>query len=68
MKTAWFIVLRLQLELKTTLYCCKKSFITNYNVLKCKAILKVKFKCVSITMHSLVMSPFSYDLIKTEIE
>ena len=37
------------------------SFITN--VLKCKACLKAKFKCASVTMHSLVMSPFSCDFI-----
>ena len=36
-----------------------KSFIVN--VLKCKACLKLKLKCVYITMHSLVMSPFSCD-------
>ena len=28
------------------------------NVLKCKAFVIVKFKCVSIAMYSLVMSPF----------
>ena len=31
---------------------------------KCKALLKVKIKCISITMYSLVMSPFSRGFIK----
>ena len=31
-----------------------KSFITN--VLKCTAHLKIKFKCSSVTIHSLVMN------------
>ena len=35
------------------------------NVLKRKACSKVKFKCVSVTMYSLLMSPFSHDFIKT---
>ena len=39
-----------------------KCFIAD--VLKCKARLKVKFKCISITMYYLVMSSFSRDLIK----
>ena len=43
-----------------------KSFIAN--VLKCKARLKTKFKCVCITMCFLVMSPFSCDHMKTEID
>ena len=43
-----------------------KSFITD--VLKYKARLKTKFKCVSVTMCSLVMSLFSHDYIKTEID
>ena len=43
-----------------------KSFIAN--VLKCKACLKTKFKCVYATMCSLVMSPFSRDYMKTEID
>ena len=34
------------------------------NVLKYKAHLKVKFKCASVTMYSLVMSPFSHDFAK----
>ena len=38
------------------------------NVLKCKPLLKVKFKCVSVTMYSLVMSPYSCDFIKMEID
>ena len=42
-----------------------KSFIAN--VLKCKASLKAKFKCLCATMCSLVMSPFLRDFIKTEI-
>ena len=33
-----------------------------------KAYLETKFKCLCITMCSLVMSPFSGDFIKTEIE
>ena len=43
-----------------------KSFIAN--VLKYKARLKSKFKCVCVTMCSLVMSLFSRDYIKTEID
>ena len=35
---------------------------------KCKAHLKTKFKCIYVTMCSLVMSPFSCDFIKTEID
>ena len=55
------------IAIATTLYHYTiKEFIAN--VLKCKARLKVKFKCVSITMHSLVMNPFSRDLIKMEID
>ena len=42
-----------------------KSFIAN--VLKCKARLKTNFKYVCVTMCSLVMSLFSRDYIKTEI-
>ena len=38
------------------------------NVMKCKACLKVKFKCVSVIMYSLVMSlPSHVTFIKTEI-
>ena len=37
------------------------------NILKCKAHLKTKFKCVCVTMCSLVMSPFSRDYMKMEI-
>ena len=40
------------------------SFITN--MLKCKAHL-TKFKCVCVTMSSLVMSPFSCDYIITKV-
>ena len=36
-----------------------KSFIAD--VLKCKARLKVKFKCVFVTMYSVVISSFSRD-------
>ena len=43
-----------------------KTFIAN--VLKCTAHLKTKVKCVSVTMCSLVMSLFSRDFIKTEID
>ena len=43
-----------------------RSFIAN--VLKCKARLKIKLKCVCVTMCSLVMSPFSRDYMKTEID
>ena len=43
-----------------------KSFITNAP--KCKACLQTKFKCTSVTMHSLVMSPFSRDFINTDID
>ena len=43
-----------------------KSFIAN--VIKCKARLKTKFKCAFITMHSLVMSPFSHNFIKADID
>ena len=37
------------------------------NVLKCKARLKANFKCVCVTMCSLVISLFSRDFIKTVI-
>ena len=43
-----------------------KSFIAN--VLKCKARLKSKFKCMCVTMCFLVMSLFSRDYIKKEID
>ena len=43
-----------------------KSFIAN--MLKCKARLKTKFKCVCVTMCSLVISPFSHDYMKMEID
>ena len=43
-----------------------KSLIAN--VLKCKARLKTNFKCIYITMCSLVISLFSHDYIKTEID
>ena len=43
-----------------------RSFIAN--VLKCKGHLKIKFKCVSVAMCSLVMGLFSGDFIKTEID
>ena len=49
-----------------TLYLLLKSFIGNE--LKCKAHLKTKFNCVCITKCSLVMSPFSRDYMKTEID
>ena len=39
-----------------------KSFTAN--VMKCTAHLKAKVKCVSVTMCSLVISPFSRDFIK----
>ena len=38
-----------------------KSFIAD--MLKCKARLKIKFKCVCVTMCFLLMSPFSRDCI-----
>ena len=43
-----------------------KSFIAK--LLKCKACLKENFKCVCVTMCSLVMSFFSRDYIKTELK
>ena len=43
-----------------------KSFIAN--VLKSKACLKAKFKCVCAILCSLVMSPFSRYYIKMEID
>ena len=43
-----------------------KSFTDD--VLKCKALLKTNFKCVYMTMCSLVMSVFLRDYIKTEID
>ena len=43
-----------------------KSFIAN--MLKFKARLKANFKCVCITMCSLVMSLFLRDYIKTEVD
>ena len=42
-----------------------KSFIANE--LKYKACLKGNFKCVCVTMRSLVMNLFSRDYIKMEI-
>ena len=38
------------------------------DVLKYKASLKAKLKCMSVTMCSLVMAPFSWDSIKTKID
>ena len=38
------------------------------NVLKCKVHFKTKVKCIFVTMCSLVMSTFSRDFIKTEID
>ena len=43
-----------------------KGFIAN--VLKNKADLKPNFKCVCVTMCSLVMSLFSHDYIKMKID
>ena len=43
-----------------------KSFIIN--VLKCKARLKTKFKCMCVTMRSLVINLFSRDYIEMEID
>jgi len=61
---------------KTGSWCCGsnyslkhllvKSFIAS--VLKRKAHLKANFECACITMSSLVMSLFSHDFIKTEID
>ena len=45
-------------------YTAVESFIAN--VLKCKAFLIVKFKCISIAMYSLVMSPFLRIFIKAK--
>ena len=42
------------------------SFIAN--VLQCKARFKSNFKCMYVTMCSLVMSIFSRDYIKTEVD
>ena len=49
---------------------CSLKLCTNVktNVLKCKACLKVKFKCIPVTIYSLVMNSFSCDLIPTEID
>ena len=55
LKVDWFIVLLNNYGLKSCIA----------NVLKCKARLKPKFKCVCVTMCSLVMSPFSLDCVKT---
>ena len=38
------------------------------NVLKSEAHLKIILKRVRVTMHSLVMSPCSHDLIKTQVD
>ena len=38
------------------------------NVLKFKAHLKVKCKCMCVTVCSLVMSPFSHDYMRIEID
>ena len=62
LKGDWFYNVALTIMLCTAV----KSFIAD--VLKCKARVKTKFKCVCITMCSLVMSPFSRDYIKTKIE
>ena len=43
-----------------------RSFIAN--VLKCKACLESNFKCVCVTMCSLLLSLFSCDYIKAEID
>ena len=43
-----------------------KSFIAN--LLKCKAHLKVKSTCLSITICSLMMSPFLCDFIKQKYQ
>ena len=43
-----------------------KSFIANG--LNCKACLKTNFKCMCVAICSLVMSLFSRDYIKTEID
>ena len=43
-----------------------KSFIAN--MLKCKARLKTKFKCVCVTMCFLMIIPFLQDYIKMEID
>ena len=50
-----------------TLYCCMLNSLFA-NVLKCKARLKTEFKCMYVTMYSLVMSPFSLDYMKMEIK
>ena len=46
------------------LLLCSTGKGTIANVMKCTAHLKAILKCVCATMHSLVMSPFSCDLIK----
>ena len=59
-------------------YCCINNYgLNNFvpllnsfiaNGLNCKARLKTNFKCVCVAMCSLVMSLFSRDCIKTEID
>ena len=58
LKGHWFIVLHW-----LSFVLLIKAFIAN--ALKCKARLKTKFKCVCVTVCSLVMSLFSHDFTKT---
>ena len=60
LKGDWFIVLRYNFV------SLLKSFIAN--VLKWKAHLKAKFKCLCATMCFLMMSLLSSDCIKMEID
>ena len=39
-----------------------------YSTVVYKARLNTKFKCVSVTKYTLVMSPFSHNFIKTKID
>ena len=55
LKEDWCIVLLVAIAAYNNFVPLLKSFIAN--VLKRKAYLKVKVKCVSVTMYSLVMKP-----------
>jgi len=65
LKGGWFSVALIIVALNNFVPLLK-SFIAN--VLKCKALLKTNFKCVCVTMCSLVMSLFLRDYIKTETD
>ena len=57
---AWFLEITLMCE---CMYACVCVYAP-----KAKACLNPKFKCASVAMQSLVMSPFSRDFIKMDID